>query len=103
MFACFVPAAEIHQGDTLRVMVFGGFRRGYWRTRNSLIANADMHFGAVVEFFRRTAQDALQRLLGALKFLLLKEFQSLFVSLQLSLLGGRVRIWWWRLKLRHGL
>ena len=48
-------------------------------------------------------QHAFQRLLGALKFLVLKELQSFLVSLKLRLLGWSVRIRGRRFELGSGL
>ncbi len=80
MLASFVPAAEIHQRDPLRVMFFGGFHRGNRRTRDALFANAHVHLRAVAEFFAGTFQNALEGLLGADELLLLKKLESFFVK-----------------------
>jgi hypothetical protein len=103
MFASFVPATEVHERDALGVVVFGGLRSGDRGAGDALIANADMHFGAVVEFLGGTMQDLFEGLLGARELLLLEKLESFLVGLELGLLGRRVRIGRRSLKLRSGL
>ena len=92
VLAGFVPAAQVHQRDALGVVLFGGFQRRNGRARNALVANADVHLGAVAQFFAGPFENALERLLGALELLLLKVLKRFLVEFQLRLLGGRVGI-----------
>ena len=80
VLASFVPAAKIHQRDSLRVMFFGGFHRGNRRTRDALFADAQVHLRAVAEFFAGTFKHALERLFGADELLLLKKLESFLYS-----------------------
>jgi hypothetical protein len=92
MFARFVPAAEIHERDALRVMILGGFGRSNRKPRDALFANADVNLGAITEFPAGAFQGSLQGLFGALKLLLLKVLKRLFVEFELNQFGGGVRV-----------
>ena len=73
VLARFVPPAEIHERDALRVVFFcrfGGRCRG---AGNPLVADAHVNQSAISQFLARPFQYALEGLLRALKFLLLKE------------------------------
>ena len=92
MLAGFVPAAEIHQRDALGVMILRGFQGLHGESRNALVANADVDLRAVAQFPAGAFEHALEGLLGARKFLLLKVLEGFLVEFELCLLGGRVGI-----------
>src|SRR6201996_2126850 len=92
VLSCFVPAAEIHERHALRVVILGGFYRGHGRASGALVADADMHLGAVLQLFAGAFEGFLQRLFRAREFLLLKVFKALLVGFQLSQLGRTFRV-----------
>lgn len=83
MLARIVPAPQIHHGNALVVMVFSGFGARLDRPGNALAADPKVNSRAVRKFFARTLNHAFEQFLGAMKFLLLKVLQTLFVSLKL--------------------
>ena len=103
MLASFVPAAHIHQGHALRVVILGGFGGRDRRAGDALVADPDMHFGAVAQFLGGTFQDFFEGLFGARELLLLEELQRLLIGLELRLFGRRIRIGRRSLKFRGGL
>ena len=93
VLARFVPAAQIHQRDALGVVILGGFQGGDRRTRNPLFADAQVHQRAIAAVpCSGPRATRSKRLLGAVKFLLLKIAQGLFIGLQLLLLGRGVGV-----------
>src|SRR5580704_314110 len=92
MLAGFVPAPQVHQRHALGVMLFCGFQCRNGRPRNALLADLNVHLGAVAQLLARALQHSLQRLLSALELLLLEVLKSFFVEFQLCLLGGCVRV-----------
>ncbi len=103
MFARFVPAAEVHERNALGVVIFRGFRRLRRQTRNALVANANVDLSAVAKLAARTFEGAFERLLGAMKLLLLKVLKRLFVEFELHQLGGSVGIRGHEFRFRGGL
>jgi hypothetical protein len=73
-------------------MILRGLGGGRRKPGYPLLADAQVNLGAIAEFFAGAFQDALEDLLGALKFLLLEMFERFFVELQLLLPGGSFRI-----------
>src|SRR6202040_130333 len=92
MFARFVPAAEIHERNALRIVIFRGFRGRSRQAGDALFADADMDLRAISEFSARAFQGALEGLFGALKLLLLKVLKRLFVEFELSELSAGFRV-----------
>ncbi|MFZ0967818.1 MAG: hypothetical protein WAN13_06055 [Candidatus Acidiferrales bacterium] len=93
MHARFIPAAEIHQGNALRVVVFGRLWRGLWDLRKSYFDAAKVNARPVAKFLVRPFNNLVEDLLGALELLLLDLPKGFFVELELLLEGrvGRVR------------
>jgi hypothetical protein len=87
VLAGFVPPAKIHQGNALRIVILVGFRRPCRQARDSLLANSHVNPGAIAQFLAWAFENALEGLLGALIFLLLKMLESLFIQLHLCELG----------------
>ncbi len=88
MHARFVPAAKIHQGYALRVMVLGGFWSGRGRLGKPHLDAADVDARPVAKLLVRPFKHLLKELFGALKLLLLNFLQAFFVEFQLLLEGG---------------
>ena len=91
VFASLIPTSQVHQRDALRIVVFRRLQNKSGRVRDSLLADAQMHPGAVAKFLTWTFQDTLERLPGTKEFLLLETLERLFVRLQL--LFTRWRVW----------
>src|ERR1700733_650542 len=85
MIAGFVPTPEIHHGDALLIMFF---RRSNSRGRllsHSLLGDAQMHEGAIGQFFTRAGDALFQEFLSLGKLLLLEVLHSLLIKFQLLL------------------
>ena len=93
MLAGFIPTAQVHQRNSLRVVLFCGFECRNGRARNALLTDAYVHLGAIAELLAGAFQDAFEGLLGALELLLLEVLKGFFVEFQLCLLGGGIRVW----------
>lgn len=84
-FAGFVPAAEIHHGDAALVVLLGGAGRLLLGRLHALLGNLDVHARAVRKLLAGTFENLFKFLLGALKFLLVKEGKRFVIELELRL------------------
>ena len=62
VLSCFVPAAKIHERHALRVVILGGLHRGHRRASGTLVTDANVHLGAVLQLFAGAFESFLQSL-----------------------------------------
>ena len=87
-FASLIPAPYIHHGHSALVMLL--CRAGIFLVKrlHPLLGDFQMHAGAVGKLLAGPLKNFLELLLGAGKFLLMKERQGLVVDLELRLDEG---------------
>ena len=84
-FARFVPAADVHHGHAALIVIFGAARILFRRGLHALLGNFQVHARAVRQLFAGALEHFFEFLLGARKFLLMKERQRFVVRFQLRL------------------
>ena len=88
MFPRLVPAAQIHQGHALRIVVFRRFRCGAGRREILCSQMRRWTLARSLSSLLGPSSTRSSSLLGAMEFLLLKVLQRLLIEFQLLLLGG---------------
>jgi len=86
--AGFIPAAEIHHGDTALIVLLGRFGILIVRGLHALFGDAKVSARAIGQFSAGASDDLFEFLFGALEFLLMKEAHGLFVGFHLCLNQG---------------
>ena len=87
-FAGIVPAADVHHGHAALIVFIGGVGILLLRGLHALLGDFHVHARAIGKFFAGTFQNFFKFLLGAGKFLLMKEGQSFIVDFELRLDAG---------------
>ena len=87
-FAGFVPAANIHHGHATLVVLLSRAGIFFLKRLHALLGDFHVHAGAVGKLLAGPLENFFELLLGAGKFLLMKECQGLVVDFELRLDEG---------------
>jgi hypothetical protein len=84
-FASVVPAADVHHGDAALIMIFSGARVLLVAGFHTLFGDLQVHASTIGKLSAGTFKNFLELLLGAGKFLLMKQGESFIIKLELGL------------------